>query len=472
MLIRGVYCPKVSAKAVVLPDILGCPVPSPSQRRGEGRLRRKEVSRSSHASWEPSSDRADPVDVLIESNRTRLQDLVSVRYRRMLDSPFAFLRGSSLVMALDLATTSSSGIAVQLCGDAHLMNFGIFASPERRLLFDLNDFDETWVGPFEWDVKRLAASVIVAGRANAMSPADCRAAAIAAAHAYRRWMIQYSEMTHLEIWYSGLNAEELRHLVAPSDRRATQRTIERARGRDNLRALSKLTAVVNGRRRIVPDPPLVTRVDADPSVARQLPVMIDEYRATLAADRRELFDRYRLVDVARKVVGVGSVGTRCWILLFQGPNGGPLFLQVKEAGPAAPELAGIPGDVSHHGQRVVEGQRLLQSASDVLLGWTSAPETGVHYYIRQLWDAKGSADIASMSPMAMRTYAGVCGWALARAHARTGDSLAITGYLGASDRFDEAIASFGEAYADQTERDHAALQRAADNALIPCAPTG
>ncbi len=428
------------------------------------------MPRSTHGAWEPAPDRRDPVDVVLEVSERRLPDLVPVRNRRMISSPFAFFRGSALQMALDLATTPSSGIVVHLCGDAHLMNFGVFASPERSLVFDLNDFDETWPGPFEWDVKRLAASTAIAARELGMAGDDQTAAATSAVRAYRTWIEQYAGMTHLDVWYAKLDAQELLDLMAPSDRRSTKRVISKALQRDHMAALSKLTEVVDGRHQIVPNPPFVTRRADDPAIARQLPGIIEEYRRTLQSDRRALFDRYRLVDIARKVVGIGSVGTRCWILLFQGPNGGPLFLQAKEAGASALELAGLPGPAMHPGHRVVDGQRQLQSASDVLLGWTTAPEYDTAMYIRQLWDAKGSADLTDMTPTALATYASACGWALARAHARTGDSSAIAGYLGRTPRFDDAVAAFAQVYADQNELDHAALCKAADDGVVPVSP--
>ncbi len=441
--------------------------PSPGDLRSFGVGTRKVAPRRTHAVWQPAPDRPDPVEVLIESNRTRAKDLVPIRYGRMMASPFAFFRGSALMMALDLATTPSCGITVQLCGDAHLVNFGLFASPERQLLFDLNDFDETWPGPFEWDVKRLAASGVLAARASGMNLTQARAAAVAGVRSYRKWIREYAAMTHLEVWYSRLDADALSRLLSRPGRSVVERAIDKAVGRTHHRAVAKLTRPAGGSRRIIPDPPLITRADDDPSIAGQFPAMIEEYRRSLAPDRLALFDHYRLVDFARKVVGVGSVGTLCWILLMQGPMGGPLFLQAKQAGPAAPQLAGCPGVEMHHGQRVVQGQLCLQAASDVLLGWTTAPETGNHYYIRQLWDSKGAAEVELMDPAVLARYMSVCGGALARAHARTGGSASIDGYLGGSDRFDEAVADFAEAYADQAERDHAALTRAASDGLIP-----
>jgi uncharacterized protein (DUF2252 family) len=447
------------------------PWSSLAERRSQGRARRQLVARSSHSAWEFTADRPDPVEVLIDSNRTRLVDLVPLRNRRMLASPFAYFRGSALMMTLDLARSPSTNLSVQLCGDAHLMNFGVFASPEHSLLFDLNDFDETWPGPFEWDVKRLAASVVLACRANGMAPSQARSAAVASAAAYRHWIERYSEMNPLDVWYAKLDARELLDLMQPSDRRLAKRTLDKALERNHLKALAKLTEVVDGHPRITADPPLVVRHEGDPAIMRQMPSMLREYANSLSTERRVLFERYRLVDVARKVVGVGSVGRRCWLLLLEGPNHDPLFLQAKEAGVAAPEAAGLPGPSLHHGQRVVTGQRMLQAAGDVLLGWTTAGETNTPYYVRQLWDAKGSADVAGMSPTALRTYSSACGWALARAHARTSDSAAIAGYLGRTPRFDEAIGDFAEAYADQCERDHATLLAASDDGRIPVSPS-
>jgi uncharacterized protein (DUF2252 family) len=453
-----------------VPAALREAVPTRADRLVEAKARRKVVPRGDHAAWEPGPDRFDPVELTTESNAERIPDLVPLRHRRMLESPFAFLRGSALLMAHDLATMPNSGINVQLCGDAHIMNFGVFASPERTLLFDLNDFDETWPGPFEWDVKRLATSAILAARENGMDDASARAVAVSAVGAYRTWMQRYSEMTHLDVWYASIDAQTVLDLFQPSDRRVTKRTIDKAMRRNHEAAVTKLTKLVDGRRSIIADPPLVTRVDGDQVIAGQLPAMIEQYRLTLAEDRRALFDRYRLVDMAHKVVGVGSVGTRCYILLFQGPNGGPLFLQAKEASSASCQLAGLPGDAGHCGERVVVGQRQLQSASDVLLGWTTNESVGRQYYVRQLWDAKGSADVAGMTPAALRTYASSCAWALARAHARTSDSVTIAGYLGNSTRFDEAVADFALAYADQNDRDFAAMVSAAENGRIPIAP--
>lgn len=454
--------------ATVTTAAFDAPIAAPADRRAAARALRKVVSRSAHAAWEPSADRLDPVELLVEQNRTRVPELVPLRFGRMAQSPFAFLRGSALVMAHDLATTSTSGLEVQLCGDAHLANFGIFASPERRLVFDLNDFDESFPGPFEWDVKRLAASLVVAARANGFHRITARRAVLDAVAQYRDWTERYAEMTHLQVWYARIDVRELLETsaAAAASRRRMQRHLVKAEGKNHLSALSKLTVEVDGRRRIVDDPPVVEHVASEAEFVPRLAAVLSQYRETLSADRQALIDRYRFVDFARKVVGVGSVGTRCWVALLQGPNGGPLFLQIKEANRSVIEQARGTALATHEGRRVVDGQRMLQAASDVLLGWATDEPTGHHYYLRQLWDAKGSIDVTTLGPAGFGTYAGFCGWGLARAHARTGDSVSVHGYLGNSERFAEAIADFAEAYADQTERDHAALLAAVDRGAI------
>ncbi len=444
------------------------PIPSPDERRLAGKQLRETVPRSSHAVWAPPTDRRDPIEVLIESNRGRVEDLVPLRYARMRVSPFTFLRGSAQVMAFDLASGPSTGLEVRLCGDAHLSNFGAFASPERRLMFDLNDFDEASPGPFEWDVKRLAASIVVAGRDNGFDAADTRRAVLRAVNAYRDWMQRYAEMTHLEVWYARIEMNDLLGTMQSFRRKDEVRLLEKAQSKDHMKALNKLTTLVDGRRQILDDPPIVMRMRLGPHDQPDRVIrLVADYRSSLTADRRELLDRYRFVDFARKVVGVGSVGTRCWIALFQGPNGGPLFLQVKEARQSVISIARGTPPAAHFGKRVVEGQRMLQATSDVLLGWGTDEVDGARYYVRQLWDAKWSADVSTMEPSAFRQYAGHCGWALARAHARTGDSVTISGYIGTSDSFGDAIADWATAYADQTERDHAALVGAIDCGVLP-----
>jgi uncharacterized protein (DUF2252 family) len=359
-------------------------------------------------------------------------------------------------MAFDLATIPQIGIDVNLCGDAHISNFGVFASPERRLVFDLNDFDETSPGPFEWDVKRFAASITVAGRQRGLDVLATRRAVEDAIGEYRDWMDRYALMTRLDLWYARLDTDDVLRLADPDMRRRTEVRLRRASSKNHMKALDKLTTVVDGRRRIVPDPPLVTPWGG-PELHSRLEMVLDGYVQSLASDRRQLFEQYRFVDFARKVVGVGSVGTRCYMILLQGPNGGPLFLQLKEAVAPSPDIALRRTPNGHQGQRVVEGQRQLQAVSDVLLGWATDERDGHQYFLRQLWDAKGSFDIDEMRPAGFRAYVRVCAWALARAHARGGHPAIISGYIGSSDAFPRAIAEFAEAYADQTERDHAAL---------------
>jgi uncharacterized protein (DUF2252 family) len=406
--------------------------------------------------WEPTGDRPDPVEVLVESNRVRDQELVPYRYGRMAASPFAFLRGSALLMALDLASGPRTPLTVQLCGDAHLANFGLFASPERRMIFDLNDFDETWPGPFEWDVKRLGASIAVAGRDNGYPVEAIRRSVTGAMRSYATWLDRFAQMSQLETWYAKVEADQIVPFLRSSQRRRAKQRLRKAEARTSMKALESLTTVVDGRRVLVEDPPLVQRFGGD-EVLHVVAQALADYRESLATDRRALFDRYHLVDVARKAVGVGSVGTRCWVVLLEGSNGAPLFLQVKEALPPAPQVALGDAPAEHQGRRVVEGQRLLQATSDILLGWTSGSVRGLEYYVRQLWDGKGSIQIGGLTPHDMNIYARVCGGVLARAHSRSGDAAALSGYVGTGSTFAEAVADWSEAYADQTLRDHAAL---------------
>jgi uncharacterized protein (DUF2252 family) len=447
-------------------------VASHQQRHERGRATRRLVPRTSHAAWTPAQDRPDPVDLLEAQAKDRLPDLLPIRYSRMMASPFAFMRGSAIVMANDLASTPHVGIQAQLCGDAHHLNFGAYASPERALLFDLNDFDETLPGPWEWDVKRLAASFVVAGRDNGFDAADCREAAQASVASYRQRMAEFSEMGELEVWYSRVGEQEIRGMLsdAKTKKKTTKKidkNVRKARGRDSLQALSKLTRIVDGRRKIIDDPPLLVRVPDGDELRVQVNAILESYKRTLQDDRRHLLERYRFVDVARKVVGVGSVGTRAYVVLLEGRDeNDPLFLQVKEAGPSVLE-GHVPSSThEHHGHRVVAGQRLMQAASDIFLGWFRGRE-GRDFYWRQLRDMKGSAKIESFSPEELALYAGICGWALARAHARSGDRVQIAAHLGKSERFDGAVANFAAAYADQTERDHAALCAAVKSGRVP-----
>jgi uncharacterized protein (DUF2252 family) len=428
----------------------------------DGKAVRRAVPRSRHGDWEPAS--RDPVEILARQDESRVAELVPIRYERMLASPFAFFRGGAAVMAADLAAAPDTGLEAQLCGDAHLSNFGIFSAPDRRLVFDCNDFDETCRGPFEWDVKRLAASVEIAGRERGFSAKERRKAIHQAGGSYRASMRRFAAMRNLDVWYSRLDIEPvlevLRSQVDERRFRRVERNLARARARDSLRALRKLTHEVEGELRIVSEPPLITPIEdlADSGEAEsQLRLVLDAYRESLTDDRRHLAGSYRYVHAARKVVGVGSVGTRAWIVLLVGKNGSdPLFLQAKEAQASVLEPFTGPSPYRNHGRRVVEGQRLMQAASDVFLGWVATKGLDDErrcFYVRQLWDGKGSVEVERMSPPDLAIYASLCGEALARAHARSGDRVAIASYLGKGKAFDQALARFAEAYADQNERD-------------------
>jgi uncharacterized protein (DUF2252 family) len=438
-----------------------------------GKQARKSASRSSQAAWEPGADRVDPLQVLAEQDKTRVPELVPVRYGRMLASPFTFYRGAAAIMAADLAASPDSGLRVQLCGDAHLSNFGVFQAPDRRLVFDINDFDETLPGPFEWDVKRLAASVVIGARDRGFSAAEGEAAALGAASAYRAAMSGFATMKELDVWYARLDVEEFEQRwgaqVSKSTRRRLDKNLAKARGKDSLRALEKLTERREGELRIASRPPLLVpiaelaaREGADPAVIdTMLRQLLREYHDTLDDQARVLAERYHYVDAAHKVVGVGSVGTRAWIALLLGRDeSDPLFLQIKEAGPSVLEPFAGASRFTHAGHRVVAGQRLTQAAGDVLLGWLSVEGLDGkkrNFYVRQLWDGKGSAEVESMDAPTLAAYARLCGWTLARAHARTGDRAAIAAYLGHGDKFDRAIAAFSQAYADQNEADYKVL---------------
>ena len=452
---------------------------SPEQRAAAGKAARAVAPLESHAEFEPAASR-DPVALLLFQDETRVPELVPIRHGRMLVSPFTFYRGAALVMAADLDITPTSGLRTQLCGDAHLCNFGAYASPERRLVFDINDFDETLPGPFEWDVKRLAASLVVAGRDNGFTKKQCRSVTLAGVENYRTAMRTFAGQPILTVWYAHLDIEAAlaEYKASLSARRlkkskggfkAAEGSLAKARTRDSLQAIGKLTGVTDGRRRIVSNPPLVvpldemTGVDND-ALLRQLHDLLATYRRTLQSDRRRLFDHFTLVDVAHKVVGVGSVGTRAWILLYEaGVEAEALLLQAKQASTSV--LADYAGESEYEnqGERVVAGQHLMQASSDIFLGWLRAKPTGEaeqDYYIRQLRDWKFSPLIEEMNPRALELYARLCGWTLARAHARSGDRIAISAYLGNSTKFDNALATFAEAYADQNEHDHAALAAA------------
>ena len=440
-----------------------------------GKAARDRVPLDSHREFKPAPGR-DPVALLAEQAGSRIPELVAVRYGRMLVSPFTFYRGAALPMAADLAATPAAGFRVQLCGDAHLSNFGVFGSPERRLVFDVNDFDETLPGPFEWDVKRLVASLVVAGRDNGFAAADARRVAVAAATRYRKAMREFAASPTLAVWYSHLDVEDaiarLKGLLKKSVVSKTESMAAKVRTRDSMQALAKLTKVVGGQREIVSNPPLIVPVEelAPDASYDMLRSLVSDYMRSLPPDRQHLLGRFRLTRVARKVVGVGSVGTQAWIMLMEAEDDlDPLLLQAKQAERSV--LAAYAGESQYdnQGERVVSGQRLMQAASDIFLGWQRATVSGLgrtDYYVRQLRDWKYSAPIERMGPGEMADYGELCGWTLARAHARTGDRFAIAAYLGGSGKFEQAAADFGVSYADQTERDHAALADAAASGLV------
>lgn len=444
--------------------------PSAEDQRACGRERRKSVPRRTHGAWVAPPDRPDPISLLRAQDANRFQDLVPIRWGRMSVSPFTFFRGSAALMAADLAPLPRTELTVQLCGDAHLSNFGMFASPERTLMFDVNDFDETLPGPFEWDIKRLAASFVVAARNNAFSRDVGLYSALAAARSYRQHMAAYAEMRELDVWYSRVVADDVLRVLrntkrAPREDRV-QAALAKARTRDNLHAAGKMTEVVDGVRRIVDQPPLIMHFEEHRDIDEVLD-LLQPYGETLTDARRTLLDRFDYLDVARKVVGVGSVGTRCFITLMRGRDqDDPLLLQIKEATRSV--LAPYLGEsrYEHQGHRVVAGQRLMQAASDIFLGWMTGPN-GSHFYWRQLRDMKGSFEIERVRPAGLEVYAEVCGWALARGHARSGQRIAISAYLGSGDRFDRAIADFAESYADQVEKDFDALLVAIKQRRVP-----
>ena len=487
--------------------------PSVADREAKGADARIATPPQSHAGWVPPADRFDPVELLEQQNVTREQDLVPVRHGRMMVSPFTFYRGAAKIMAADLAGTPTAGLDAQLCGDAHLSNFGGFASPERRLLFDLNDFDETLPGPFEWDVKRMAASFTIAARNNGFTPQEATDATLASVRAYREAMAEFAQMGTMELWYAHLSEDDLKgalsKLVPVADgkpakgkdaksskdaksgksgkgkeavesaeakaiRNATK-ALRKAHTRDSLQALSKLGEIVDGTYRIVSQPPVVVPLRevaaqygmSPDQVQDMLRTLFREYRATLEVDRRHLLEKFQVIDVARKVVGVGSVGTRAFIVLLQGRDANdPLFLQVKEATSSVLEDHLPKSKFSNPGERVVRGQRMMQAASDIYLGWSKGVEANRYFYWRQLRDMKMSATVETMQPFGLNFYAGLCGWTLARAHARSGDPIAMATYLGTGDEFDQSITDFSARYADQNEKDYLAFTAAVSSGRI------
>jgi uncharacterized protein (DUF2252 family) len=452
------------------------------ERIARGKAARAEIPRSRHAEFQPPADRADPIDLLEAQAKTRVPELVPIRYGRMLVSPFTFYRGAAKIMAYDLAGTPRSGLTVQCCGDAHLSNFGVFASPERRLVFDINDFDETLPGPWEWDVKRLAASMLIAARDNRFGVRDQERVVLDTVGQYRTAIREFAGMNTLDVWYAHAEVDSLLQefgsQIKRSQAKRTEAALAKARTRDSMSAFSKLTQQVDGSAEIVDQSPLIVPIriliPSDEEQQRwmdDLHKLIRVYRSSLEQDRRVLLEQFQLTDLARKVVGVGSVGTRAWIALFFGRDGqDPLFLQLKEAEESVLEEHVGRSVYKNHGQRVVTGQRLMQAASDIFLGWLRVPAgmdgLARDFYGRQLKDWKGSAEIEQMVPSAMAAYGKLCGWTLARAHARSGDRIAIASYLGGGNTFDRAIVDFSKAYADQNERDHQALTEAVKSGRI------
>jgi uncharacterized protein (DUF2252 family) len=438
---------------------------SREERLAAGKALRDSVPRTSHAGWKPPAKHRDPIDILEESNRDRVQELVPIRYGRMLRSPFTFLRGSAGLMASDLATTPSTGLRVQACGDCHLMNFGLFATPERNLVFDINDFDETLPAPWEWDIKRLAVSFAVASRDNKLSDADGREAVLECARAYREHLREHSRMSPLEVWYARLDAETL-IANAPDEKakKLRQGYAEKARQRIVENLFPKIASAKDGKHSLVDQPPVLYHV-AEPGMMKKVHEALDDYRQTLPDERRVLFDRYRLEDFAVKVVGIGSVGTRCFIGLFFDEENHPLMLQFKESCQSVLEPYAGKSRYDNQGQRVVVGQRLMQSSSDIFLGWTKGKH-GRDFFVRQLRDMKFSAPLEGATAVQLKRYAAICGGILARAHAKSGDAVIISGYLGKNDTFDQALGEFALAYADQNEKDHAALVKAVSSGRV------
>ncbi len=457
---------------------------TPAERAAFGRQARAKVPRARHGEWEPPTRRTDPLEILALQATTRIPDLVPIRYGRMAASAFAFFRGAAAVMASDLAHDEPSGLDVQLCGDAHLMNFGSFAAPSRDLIFDVNDFDETIPGPFEWDIKRLSASLEIAARSRSFDPATRSAVVERGSCSYRMALADFAAKRDLEIWYSRLDLAAIMKRwgpeAGPKIIQTFQKRIDKAQSKDHLAALAKLTVEVDGKLRFKDNPPLIVPAEDlftdvySKQTTSNLADALAQYRQTLSGDRRRLLEKYEFIDLARKVVGVGSVGTRCWVALFLGrDNGDPLFLQVKEAEAAVGEPFVGPSEYSHHGERVVQGQRLMQGASDIFLGWDQFrgdDGTVRDFYLRQLWDGKGSAAVDRMSPEVLGIYAEMCGWTLARAHARSGDAIAMAAYLGKGDRFDRAMSQFASSYADQNERDFDALTKAIAEGRVQAEP--
>ncbi len=452
-----------------------------AERREVGRALRERIPRSSHADADAGTGR-DPIGILAQQAESRVPEIIGIRHSRMAQSPFAYLRGAAAVMAADLQDTPSTGIQVQLCGDAHIRNFGTFATPERNLTFSINDFDETLPGPWEWDVKRFAASLYVVAEENRFSPEVAERLVISAVAAYRQRLASYAEMTSLQVWYDLKGVDDVLAHYTKSARTQVERDVEKASRRQHARAIDKLTVTVEDTRtpgsggtsqqrvRFREDPPVQVHFESTGAEMTEALQTVESYRESLLDDKRVLVDRYRILDIARRVVGVGSVGTKVWICLLEGESGTPddrIVLQVKQAQPSALEPYLHPSTIAHAGRRVVAGQRLTQGPTDSFLGWCSAPVTGQQYYVRQLWDQKGRSDLTTMTRRGLNEHATLCAWALARAHARSGDPAMISGYLGTSDTFDRAIAVYAERYAAATRSDHAELLTAIADGRLP-----
>ena len=468
--------PSVATEAAPRPRTSG----SPEERAAAGKAAREKVPRSSHGEWRPAARRRDPVKVLDDQAKSRVPELVPIRYGRMLVSPFTFYRGAAAIMAMDLAKTPVSGLRVQACGDAHLSNFGLFAAPDRSLVMDVNDFDETLPGPWEWDVKRLAASFAIAGRDRDFTPNETQTAVLGTVRSYREAMREFAAMRNLDVWYARLDVDtliaDLTKVADKKQMKVVHKNVKKAGKKNSLKAFDRLVREVDGEPRIISDPPLLVPIgelvseDQREALEERILELLGRYRESLKGDRRHLLDSYRFVELARKVVGVGSVGTRAWVVLMMGRDGqDPLFLQAKEAEASVLEPYLGASEFKNHGERVVEGQWLMQAASDILLGWL--PALGIDdqkrdFYVRQLWDGKRSVDVDTLPPEGLAIYGHVCGWTLARAHARSGDRIAIGSYLGKGDTFDQAIAEFSELYADQNELDYGALADAGKSGRI------
>jgi len=443
-------------------------------RRNAGANRRQDVPLESHAECPSVNDRPNPIEILTAQDATRLQSLVPIRHARMSATAFTFYRGTAAIMASDLSRTPTTDLRTQLCGDAHLSNFGLFKGPDRRLVFDVNDFDETLPGPFEWDVKRLAASVTIAGRNNGLSSKEISRATRASVKSYRKTMLTAAGMNPLQIHYFRLEIDQVVAGMGKKQKKTSAKTAKKATRKDSVRALNKLTDIVNGRRVIIPDPPVITRVDEvlERNGLDELVRFLEQYQSTLPNNRQVLLDRYSVVDIAHKVVGVGSVGTRCLIILLESGGGSPLFLQFKEATASVLEPYAGASEFELAGERVVQGQRLMQSTGDILLGWSrysseAADRPDIDFYFRQMWDGKGSAEVDDMDPEGLKHYARSCGGALALAHARSGDASMISGYIGEDSTFDHALAEFSDSYADLNEHDYDLHQEAIKSGQIP-----